>query len=108
MNWCQPHWDQLRQAIKVRGLDNFGAKNSEELKAQIENDNEEKFDPLMGSWMRINQHMIESPGCRGRILECPMCILVTDGQPDLVAKWIDGCTDEALKYAIEKGYLKYQ
>lgn len=111
MNWCKPHWDRLREIIKDKGLDKFGAQNAEEahanMKSQIEG-GEEPFDPLMGSWTRINCRMLESPGCNGRILECPLCILVVDGQPNLVEDWLQGVTDDALEYALEKGLVKKQ
>ena len=114
MNWCKPHWDKLREAIKVRGLDKFGAQDGkqalEEIASQIEGE-EESFDPLIGSWSRINMNMAESLQRLGRgqevlLLKCPLCILVEDGQPELVERWIDGCTDGAKRYAIEKGFIK--
>ena len=113
MNWCKPHWDQLREAIRTRGLDRFGAQTGQEavaeMASQIEG-NEESFDPLMGSWSRINARMAESLTNLGRgaeilQLKCPCCILVDDGQPELVAGWINGCTDMARAYAVEKGLL---
>ena len=114
MNWCKPHWAQLRQAIKDRGLDGFGAQSGEEaateIASQIEG-NEEKFDPLLGSWSRINARMAESLTNLGRgaeilQLKCPLCILVEDGQPHLVENWINGVTDMAREYAVEQGLLK--
>jgi hypothetical protein len=114
MNWCKPHWNQLREAIRVRGLDAFGANNGNEavteLASQIEG-NEETFDPLLGSWSRINATMAQSLQRLGRgrelfMLKCPLCILVEDGQPQTVDNWINGCTDQCRLYAIEKGYMK--
>jgi hypothetical protein len=110
MNWCQPHWNQLREAIAERGLDKFGAQTGEQaasdLKAQIEGKTTD-FDPLMGSWSRINQQMLESAGLRA-LTQCPLCILVEDGQPHLVKNWIDGVTDSALNYALKEGLIKQQ
>lgn len=114
MNWCKPHWQQLRQAIIDRGLDGFGAQDgaaaAAEIRSQLEG-NDEKFDPLMGSWSRINSYMAESLSSQGRAgellaLRCPLCILVEDGQPELVAGWVNGVTDQAKHYAIEQGLLK--
>lgn len=114
MNWCQPHWTLLRETIKEKGLDQFGAKDAEEalneIASQLEG-NEEKFDPLLGSWSRINAFMAESLTRQGRggellLLKCPLCILVEDGQPELVKQWVDGCTEDARKYAIQQGLLK--
>lgn len=114
MNWCQPHWDQLREAVRLRGLDGFIAKDGEQAAENMINQLEgedEVFDPLMGSWVRINLEMAESLTRAGRgheILQmrCPMCLLVEDGQPELVQNWIDGCTDNAKSYAIEQGLIK--
>ena len=114
VNWCKSHWDQLRQAIKDRGLDGFGAQTGAEAAAEMRSQfagNEEAFDPLIGSWSRINAYMSDSLTKQGRgaellQLKCPCCILVEDGQPELVAGWINGCTDQAKVYAIEQGLLK--
>lgn len=114
MNWCQSHWDQLRAAIKDRGLDKFGAQNAQqatkELADQIEG-KETAFDPLMGSWLRLNETMLDSMKKQGtldfeRAMQCPMCILVEDGQPHLVENWINGVTDDALRYATTEGLIK--
>lgn len=107
MNWCQPHWDKLREAIAERGLSKFGAQTGEQaaadLAAQVEG-KETDFDPLMGSWMQINQQMLRDVGARA-LMQCPLCILVEDGQPHLVDNWINGVTDSALKYALEQGLI---
>lgn len=114
MNWCQPHWSALLKAVEVRGLSKFGARNgaeaAEELKSQIDG-GDEAFDPLLGSWSRINNYMAESLTNLGRgheilQLKCPMCILVQDGQQELVQRWIDGCMDQAKQYAISEGLIK--
>jgi hypothetical protein len=114
MNWCKPHWDQLRQAIKDKGLDKFGAQTGEAAAKQMADElegREHAFDPLMASWNHLNAYMAESLKRQGRGMEllqlrCPMCILVEDGQPELVDRWINGCTDDALSYAIKKGLIK--
>jgi len=109
MNWCQEHWDDLKAMLKAKGLDELGAKSGQELFQNIKQEvetNDAIFDPLMGCWSRINAAMVQSPGLNGRILDCPLCILVTDGQPDLVNQWLNGCTDACRAYAIEEGILK--
>ena len=111
MNWCQPHWDKLRVAIEVRGLSKFIAKDGVQAANNLADDfnnDDPTFDPLMGSWLRINNQMLESPLLNGRILECPFCILINDGRPELVDDWIDGVTDAAVMYAIEEGLIKGQ
>ena len=114
MNWCQPHWDLLRQAIIDRGLDGLGTQTgkeaTEQMQAELDGD-DETFDPLMGSYWRINTKMTESLVSLGRgqevlELKCPLCILVEDGQPETVKDWIDGVTDSAKIYAIEQGLVK--
>ena len=114
MNWCQPHWALLRKAVEDRGMSHLGAQSGQEaakeLASQIEGE-EETFDPLLGSWSRINNAMADSLTKLGRgheILQfkCPLCILVEDGQPQTVANWVDGCTDQAKQYAISKGLIK--
>lgn len=114
MNWCQAHWDQLRLAVKAKGLEQFGAQDAQEAAAQMLAEIEgeaETFDPLLGSYWRINNAMAESLQRLGRgnevlQLKCPLCILVDDGQPHLVENWIDGVTDSAKAYAIEQGLVK--
>lgn len=114
MNWCKPHWDLLRTAIKERGLDKFGAQNSQALFTDLTDQLkgvETQFDPLMGCWARINSKMAESLERLGRADEvlqfkCPLCVLVDDGQPETVENWINGSTDGALGYAIEQGLIK--
>jgi hypothetical protein len=107
MNWCQPHWDQLRAAIKERGLDGFGAQNGQQAiqdaAAQIEGKPTD-FDPLMGCFWQINSQMLRDVGLRA-IERCPLCILVEDGQPHLVGNWLKGVTDSALEYALKEGLI---
>lgn len=111
MNWCPPHWNELRAAIEARGLSKFVAPSGQAAMQNVEAElagEEPAFDPLMGSWARINSYMLQSPALRGRVMQCPCCILVEDGQPHLVQNWINGCTDDALKYAVEQGLVPTQ
>ena len=110
MNWCKPHWDRLREAIDIRGLSKFGAQSGEQAAKEIADELEGKepaFDPLMGSWTRLNANMLSSLEKQGRasfelMMTCPMCILEFDGQPHLVDNWINGVIDDALRYAQEQ------
>lgn len=107
LNWCKPHWDLLRAAVADRGLDKLGAQNAREAHAELVGQLEGEqgnFDPLLGSWNRINLQMLENVGLRA-IGRCPLCILVEDGRPELVDNWINGVTDGALAYAREHGLV---
>lgn len=110
MKWCPPHWNALREAIRVRGLDGFGAQNAQQaavdMEAQIEGE-KTAFDTLMGSFWKINNQMLENVGLRA-MGACPLCLLVEDGQPELVENWISGVTDSAKAYAIQQGLVKTQ
>lgn len=110
MDWCQTHWNQLREAVRVRGLDKFGAQDSKQAHAdavaQLEGEKTD-FDPLMGSFWAINNQMLEDVGLYA-MGKCPLCILVEDKHPELVSNWIDGVTDSALQHAVEQGLMKAQ
>lgn len=108
MNWCKPHWERLRQFVDKKGLTKFVPTNGAEAKRRLTSneDTVENFDPLMGSWMQINRAMLESPKINNRLLHCPLCILVDDGQPDLVDNWLDGVTNDALDHAIKNGWIE--
>lgn len=104
MNWCKEHWDYLKQVLEAKGLDRFIGDGAKDGIAGLMG---ERFDPLMGSWDRITAYMLQSKGLNGRILMCPLCILVVDGQPELVKRWVDGCTNNALDYAVEQGLMDH-
>lgn len=104
MNWCKPHWNNLREKIEAKGLTKFVSENASiAARSLTEKPSKENFDPLMESWARINFQMLNSPGLRGRVFDCPLCILVSDRQPEMVEKWLEGCTNEVLDYARELG-----
>lgn len=107
MPWCQEHWDQLRKTIEDKGLGVFIAKDGQELANKITSKDENAFDPLFGSMIRINMKMMQSPGfVREYISKCPLCTLIDCGQPKLVANWLNGVTSEALEYAVQEGLVK--
>ncbi len=116
MNWCQPHWDVLRKAVEDRGLSHLIAKDDETaLKNTMDNleGDEEVFDPLMGSYCRINNQMLVDLKDMGQadlqtIMRCPLCLLVEHGQPEQVENWVNGVTDQAQHYAVEKGLITKQ
>lgn len=105
MNWCAEHWDMLKAKIDAKGLGGFVAKSGQELVQNIRQEmatDDSIFEPLMGCWSRINSVMLQSRGLNGRVLHCPLCTLVEDGQPHLVESWLEGATTEALNYAVEQ------
>lgn len=110
MNWCKLHWDMLRSKLDSKGLSKFVANSASEAEDKMccDQTSFEGFDPLLGSWMRINEQMVSSPSFNGRMMECPLCILVADGQPELVDNWLEGVTDEAMNYAIDMGWVTAQ
>lgn len=109
MNWCKTHWDQLRASVEAKGLTKFVPTNGQEAAKRFTGEpTKENFDPLMGSWAAINAYMLQSPGLNGRILVCPCCILESDGQPELVSRWIDGATTDAFDHAISLGLIDRQ
>jgi len=89
MRFCQPHWDELRQAIHKVGLDAWvpdsGEKAMAAMASQIEQGTTtiDNFDPLMGAHNAIAINMGEA--CRNNgdatlalfmIAEpiCPLCL----------------------------------
>lgn len=93
MKFCQPHWDKLRAAIAVRGLETFVAQGgeaaAERMKAQLEahQRGEEQgrsgFDPLMNAMFAIaNNAMSGTPAGLEIMLpnadgtdRCPLCYI---------------------------------
>ena len=103
MNWCQPHWTQLREMIEKKGLSHLVAANGQAAaQAMVEG----TFEPLLWAWSSINEQMSKDMG--GLFMGCPCCQLVNDKQPHLVEDWLDGATDGVLKYAREKGLVTLQ
>ncbi len=110
--WCQPHWDSLKEALRLRGLDAFGAQSADEAHAdavaQAEGE-QTQFDPLMGSFWRITNEVLRVAGL-GSMGQCPLCIVRDGSKPEeaMDKDWIEGVTDSALQHAIEQGLIKSQ
>ena len=112
MNICQKHWDRLREALKERGLEKFGAKTSEDAFRNLVTDLEVRgiendFDPLMGC---NNMIAIEALGRIGLELlrpdesgkpPCPICMCCKLHED----WWIYGPADAMLKEAQDKGLI---
>jgi hypothetical protein len=117
MKFCTPHWDQLKEAIRIRGLMHLVASSGEaafertvaELKGEETTAN---YDPLMTATYMIYGRAID---CGGLYLLagdfCPLCELDknarnADGsipQPLAATQWIEGCTDAVRDECVSKG-----
>lgn len=95
MKFCTNHWTALRNAIKVRGMSEFVALNTEQVVEQAKEElaglpkTRKNFDPLMASHWAIANNAMSHLGSRGMnplILlspappehpewECPICYL---------------------------------
>lgn len=116
MKFCQNHWTALRNAIKVRGMSEFVALNTEQAVAQAREElagvpkTRKNFDPLMASHWAITNNAMEHIASRGMnplVLlqpappehpewECPICYLNW-----CYAEHDRTCTD--LKCTLKKG-----
>lgn len=116
MRMCMPHWGQLREAIKERGMMHLVAgtdeKAAQNMKGQLTGASErETFDPLMGAnfaiysnAMRIfGLYLMTEPPEGGHY--CPVCESEkAGGHP--AEWWITNAADEQLSRAVELGLVK--
>lgn len=111
-----PHWNDLREAIKERGLWHLVSKNGEEAIKSVTNQIEGKehhYDPLMAGNFAIWSNALDAGGLylMGKDENgneyCPLCELDkhTNCDPKASVKWITGCADEQLKICQEKGLV---
>lgn len=118
MKWCEKHWRALRAQVARKGLDGFVQQDSKpaaDAGKQFSGadepgaEDEDYFDPLMGSYIRINrQAFSQFGGVVGLMGRCPLCILVEQRVPQLVDAWLDGATNQALAHARETGRVVLQ
>lgn len=84
MKFCMKHWDELRQAMKDRGMWHLVASSGEKAAEQLENQLEtgtraHNFDPLMAAHNSIVEHSIEAAGLAIMVNNedgserCPLC-----------------------------------
>ena len=116
MQFCKPHWNDLRKAIDDRGLSGLVAGSGEKacaaLVRQLEGtDDKSDFDPLMNANWAIHMAALEDGGLyllgtdeNGNDY-CPLCEAEKHGPPDIVADWINGCCDAQLETARELGLV---
>lgn len=106
MKPCQCHWDQMRAAIKTRGLFDLVATSGEEAVKQTMDDLKgvpktiENYDPLMSLYRMITNRALE---CGGLYLMttkedgsdyCPLCEVVKHAKnSDTDTIWINGAAD---------------
>lgn len=111
MQICQTHWDELRAAIKSRGLDHLVARSGAEavasLKRQVEGeaDPQEDFDPLMGANFAIWRAFLRDGGIAA--LTYPGCCLcrVNEQEEGLATDWIEGAALDQLAHARALGLV---
>lgn len=120
MKICDPHWQQLKQAIDERGLTPFVAKDgehaAENMIAQLQGeDTKENFDPLMSATCMIWSNSLEAFGIE--IIQpdapCPLCLLdkhakectEEDCNKQSGTDWIGFAADGQVEAAKELGLL---
>lgn len=106
MKFCIPHWEQLKQAVKDRGMYHLvhssGQAAMDALARVADGISDEKdFDPLMAATMRIYGQFAREAGWEKLDADiCPLCE-IAETMPDMPDNWIDGCCDEMLEFARE-------
>ncbi len=104
MRFCQPHWEQLKDAIRERGLFHLVADSGE---AAVERLAEEAkgeatiatYDPLMDAHNMMVVRAIECGGLsvlRGDT--CPLCEANRHTHDGMADEWITTCTNAILVY----------
>lgn len=115
MKFCLPHWDELKEAIKKRGLFHLVAKDGQAAVERMKEEmagtqGDDNYDPLMTAHWMITGKALEMAGLyllHGDL--CPLCELNSHAKkgafPDGVVpstEWINGCCDAVLKYCQER------
>ncbi len=122
MQFCQPHWNILKEMVISKGMGELIAKSGEELKARVVEELEgtatsATYDPLMAAYWSILGKALElggiylmfdkpGDGCE----YCPLCEVEIQGvkvenKVGLAAEWMEGCTDAILVHCREQGLL---
>jgi hypothetical protein len=123
---CQPHWDQLREAIQAKGMFHLVARSGQEAIARIGaelNNQPTAHDPLISCNFMILSKAVEVGGLylMGKSPDggeyCPLCELVANsgedeyrsrctcpgGFRDAATCWIDGSTDSEMEHCRSLG-----
>lgn len=118
MQFCDSHWDRLRQAVADAGLSVLISEDREQATLKLMSELQEgttidNYDPLMGASLSILLNTVQLLGTAALLIpsgypECPLCLLsrvhdeVCKGPPctlprngDAYEHWIDrAVTDE--------------
>lgn len=121
MRMCAPHWEKLRAAIKARGIDHIGAKNSVEAHANMVAELEgqsSNYDPLMSCHWMITNQALRMGGLYLMTQKedgseyCPICEALLHMTPSegttkeqQEKSWIDGPADAALEECRKLGLV---
>lgn len=121
MKFCQPHWEELREKIRERGLYGLVATSGEQAVAQlvdgVENGTKKtNFDPLMAAHNQLVSNAIGVVGLALMMLNedgserCPVCYLIANCQCGKAGDcpfttWTTKAADGARAYAIELGLV---
>jgi hypothetical protein len=109
MKLCTPHWEELRTAVRDRGLEPFVSRSGEEAARKLANGpprDRASFDPLLRANIAIVEHVV---GAAGPVKAaewsatdaCPICYFSDhcDVCREHSARWITLATDEQLALA---------
>jgi len=111
LKFCQPHWDELKDAVKARGMWPLVAENGQaainRMVDEIENRaTDDTYDPLMSAHWMIASRALECGGLYLMTGEyCPLCEVENHTEAGEAAKWIAGCTDSIRTFCQERGIL---
>src|SRR6266704_3865217 len=120
MQFCQPHWSKLRDAVKERGMDELVASSGKEaadrMGKELKGDETlSSFDPLMSMHWAIVDRLSEIGGAQILLQEgCPMCFANQEHlrgckEPNCTwsfDSWIPRVADVMRDYAIELGWKR--
>lgn len=113
MQFCMPHWERLKDAVRDRGMYHLVAKSGEEaheaaVKQVQGDDSSEHWDPLASATWMIYGRFTEEVGLDAMVGDkCPLCecregFKAAQGIENGDQIWIDGCTDSLLQEARDR------
>jgi hypothetical protein len=108
MKLCPDHWEQLRFAVRVRGMEPYVSKNMAELQKKLAAQDMKGAisDPLADAVAMIYQRALEDGGIYLLVGEiCPLCEL-EKVQKGGGANWINGATDALAHEFRQRGLIQ--